>query len=200
MTTTPTTTPETLAFRSELALALGWLDAPVTLRELAVLVGATVDRVRYHVGAMVSGGAVETSRDRHGRILVSLPTAPAVAPSCGVLRRLRDDAMVRDATAAIVARAARAARRELGATPPAWCPVEWRGLGVICWGGERCYVEPLSARDDDPRPQRRVHERLHLRRRQVPPVEWAVVRDEVPELLVRRDLGHVDVVVDARAA
>lgn len=137
--------PDTAAFRTELCLALGWLPDPARLRDLADATGATVDRVRYHVAQMAANGLITTSKDQHGRVVVSLPvTLPAEVQTTahGIVRRLRDDGEVRPACAILAARAARASRRELGATPPAVCPPQLRGLGVIVVGGFRCYVEP----------------------------------------------------------
>lgn len=129
---------ESELFRGELALVLGWESGPVTIRSLADSVGATADRVRYHVREMERGGRVVVTRDAHGRLLVALP-APAV--EYGTLIRCHDGRPVGPAGARHVERSRRAAAREL--RPRSGAPEP--GLGVIVVGGFRCWIEPPFA-------------------------------------------------------
>lgn len=129
-------TLESQAFRHDLALALGWGRAPVTLRELAALVDSTVARVRYHLARM--GTRVTLTKDRCGRVLVALTPPPV---DYGVLVRCHDGRVVGPAGAHHVERSRRAALREM--RPRSGAPEP--GLGVIVVGGFRCWIEPPLA-------------------------------------------------------
>jgi hypothetical protein len=128
----------TATFRTELELCLGWESSPVTLRQLADAVGATVSRVRYHVTAMAGAGRLVVSRDAAGRVIVSLPPHPA---SYGLVRRILDGAVICPASPRLISRSHAAAAREL--LPRSGAPEP--GLGVIVVGGHRCWIEPPFA-------------------------------------------------------
>lgn len=126
----------TAAFRTELELALGWYEEGATLRELAADVGATVDRVRYHVQALEQENRVVLEKDRFGRIVVLL--GHREGGRYGLVRRLSDGKILREATHLDQVYAERARRRET--TNPKFA--HRGGLGVICVWGFMAWVEP----------------------------------------------------------